>query len=100
MHLSLKLLRVLMTGKELNTYFLQVIIPNLLRLAKDDKIACVTSNTVPDMLSNIRDIHRLHIRFSSALRDVMDPYPYHTNCVGNIFLNHVSVAMETGFCGC
>jgi len=71
-----------------------VIIPNLERLAKDDSVACVTSSTVLELLSNIRDIHKLHIGFSTALQDVSGPYPYYTNCIGNVFVKNVSTIAQ------
>uniref|UniRef100_H2Z745 Uncharacterized protein n=1 Tax=Ciona savignyi TaxID=51511 RepID=H2Z745_CIOSA len=54
-------------------------IPSLQRCSRDDKIPSCTSETVTDMLSNIREIHKLHVTFYASLKEAMDPYPFHTN---------------------
>ena len=43
------------------------------------------------MLSNIEEIYKFHVRFLDALKEATYPYPYHTNCIGKVFLNYVSV---------
>ena len=70
---------------------LQVIVPALKECALDGEIKSVDENTIVNMLSNIEDIYRFHVKFNAALRKATFPYPYYTHCIGEIFLQHVSL---------
>lgn len=52
----------------------------------------VTNDVIGELLSNIQEIHQLHIKFSASLKEVLYPYPYYTNCIGNIFIKYVSIS--------
>nr|XP_026691200.1 rho guanine nucleotide exchange factor 4-like isoform X1 [Ciona intestinalis] len=73
---------------QLLQFIVDVMIPSLQKCSRDDSIPSCTSETVSDMLSNIREVHKLHVTFYASLKEAMDPYPYHTNCIGELFMKH------------
>ncbi|CAK8692472.1 unnamed protein product [Clavelina lepadiformis] len=69
-------------------FIVEVMIPDLDALAENDQVPSVNSDTVSKMLANIHDIHKLHATFITSLQKATHSYPYHTHCIGNIFIQH------------
>ena len=69
--------------------------PSLHNCADNEAIVSVTQHTVANLLSNIKEIHKLHIKLVAEFQQATEPFPYHTNCIGNIFLKYVSSSNKT-----
>ena len=64
--------------------------PSLQVCAKDENIVSVTNKTISNLLSNVKEIHKLHVKLVAELEQATSPSPYYTDCIGNIFLKYVS----------
>jgi len=82
----------------LRNYYIQVIMPSLLKCVSDESIISVTDKTVTNLLANVKEIHKLHIKLVAEFQQATHPYPYYTNCIGNIFLKYVSQIYRKNSC--
>ena len=63
---------------------------DLTNVAENGISPVCTDSNIQQFLGNVVEVHRAHQNFLYDLRQVTNPYPYHTNTVGHVFLNHVS----------
>ena len=51
-----------------------------------------------NLLANVTELHKLHVKLVAEFQQATHPYPYYTNCIGNIFLKYVSLKKAFMFC--
>jgi len=61
---------------------------DLTNVAENGISPVCTDSNIQQFLGNVVEVHRAHQNFLYDLRQVTNPYPYHTNTVGHVFLNH------------
>ena len=65
--------------------------PCLRKMGEDpDQAQSCGKDTASQVLANVRAIYTLHVSFQTALQEVLVPAPFHTHCIGKIFLDFVS----------
>lgn len=73
------------------TFPIKVIAPYLEEVGNDSSRAhSCKAETATQLLSNVKEIHNLHVDFHSEMENVFIPAPFHTHCIGKLFLRFVS----------